>query len=102
MLSPAEWKILADLVLQNKAGTTIPNPKDRKTRQALEALVAHRYIDLRHVGPGRSIAVKATREGRLRILDPDKLTPAAECSGCDVHTARCGHPDYCCAACPEL
>lgn len=25
-----------------------------------------------------------------------------ECKACDVHTARCGLPDFCCAACPEL
>lgn len=22
--------------------------------------------------------------------------------GCGAHTANCGHPDYCCAACPAL
>lgn len=47
---------------------------DGDYRRALEALMAHRYIDCRYTGKERgAFAMSATREGRLRILNPEKL-----------------------------
>lgn len=38
------------------------------------------------------------------VLDATSLTVGhfEECDGCAIHTPACGHPDYCCAACPGL
>ena len=35
------------------------------------------------------------------LVEGSKQVPPAECHACDAHTVRCGHPDYCCPACPE-
>lgn len=72
-LSPTEAVILARLVLEEEGGVTVADPRDGDTRRSLEALIQHRYIDCRYTGDARELAMSATREGRLRILNPERL-----------------------------